>query len=103
MILKKYEGHASRVIGDVMSANGVDDNVYQKTSINRNKCMEFGENGSKIIDHVDKEMKNHVKNANTIAYLDKLSTLLKEILALWYKVMTDDCHNISSEAILSSD
>mmetsp|Transcript_32260 Transcript_32260/g.55049 ORF Transcript_32260/g.55049 Transcript_32260/m.55049 type:complete len:100 (+) Transcript_32260:975-1274(+) len=51
-ILKKHEGHASRVIGNCMSANGVDENVYHKRSIDGNHCMKFGENGSKIIEDV---------------------------------------------------
>jgi hypothetical protein len=86
-ILKKHEGHASRVIGDAMNANGVDENVYHKRSIDGNKCMKFGENGSKIVDQVDEEMKKHIKDEKNVQYLNKLSTSLKEILRLWYKLM----------------
>ena len=42
-LLKKHEGHASRVIRDAMNDNGVDENVYQKKSIDGNYCIKFGD------------------------------------------------------------
>ena len=79
-MLKKHKGHASRVIGDAVNANGVDENFYNKRSIDGKKCMKFGENGTKIVDQVDEKMKKHIKDVKNVQYLNKLSTSLKEIL-----------------------
>ena len=54
-ILKKHEGRASIVIGDAMHTNEVDENVYHSRSIDEKKCMKFGENGTKIVEQVDRQ------------------------------------------------
>ena len=86
-ILKKHEGHASRIIANAMSANGVDENVYHKRSIDGNHCMKYGENGTKIVDQVTGEMRKVIKDDNNINYLEKLDTSLKEIMEIWYRLM----------------
>ena len=86
-ILKKHEGHASRVIANAMSAHGVDENVYHSRSIDGNHCMKFGENGTKIVAQVTGEMRKVIKDENNIKYLEKLDASLNGILEIWYRLM----------------
>ena len=86
-ILKKHEGHASRVVGNVMCANGVDENVYHNRSIDGNHCIKFGDNGKEIVSQITSEMKKVVKEAKHVEYLEKLECSLKEMLGLWYELM----------------
>ena len=86
-VLKKHEGHASRIIGDAMNDHGVDENVYHKKSIDGNHCMKLGEKGTEIVDQVTKGMREVIKDEKNIEYLEKLDASLKEILSLWYKLM----------------
>jgi len=71
-----------------MSSNGVDENVYHKRSIDGNHCMNFGENGSKIVDQVTDEMKKVIKNETNLGYLERLNVSLKKICTHWYSLMT---------------
>jgi len=86
-VLKKHEGHASRVIGDAMNDHGVDENVYHKKSIDGNHCLAFGDKGTEIVDQITKEMREVIKDEKNIEYLEKLDASLKEILGLWFKLM----------------
>ena len=87
-ILKKHEGHASRVVGSAMCANGVDENVYHNRSIDGNHCMKFGENGKEIVSQITSEMGKVIKVAKHVEYLKKLDGSLKEMLGHWYELMT---------------
>ncbi len=61
-ILKKHEGHASRVIGAVMADNGVDEQIYHKGAVIGNHCITFAEEGESILSGIDGEMKNTIQN-----------------------------------------
>ena len=86
-ILKKHMGHSARVATNVMSQNGVDENVYHSGSIDGNQCVKYGEKGDAIISQITEEMGKVIKNETNRKYLKKLDTSLKHILALWFKLM----------------
>mmetsp|Transcript_41414 Transcript_41414/g.86931 ORF Transcript_41414/g.86931 Transcript_41414/m.86931 type:complete len:355 (-) Transcript_41414:50-1114(-) len=86
-VLKKHEGHSSRVIANAMSNHGVDENVYHKRSIDGNHCMILGMKGEKIVDEISTEMKKVRKSENNLKHLEKLSASLKEIFRCWYRLM----------------
>ena len=86
-ILKKHEGHASRVIGNALNRNGVDENVYHKRSIDGNHCMKLAEKGDAIVSDITKGMKKVIKHETHVEYLIKLDTSLKDILSTWYDIM----------------
>jgi hypothetical protein len=86
-ILKKHEGHASRVIGNALNLFGVDENVYHKRSIDGNHCIKLAENGDAIVSKITTEMKKIIKHEAHVEYLTKLDTSLKEILRTWYDIM----------------
>jgi len=79
-ILKKHEGHASRVISNVMGDHGVDENVYHKRSIDGNHCLNFGKNGQKIIADVAEEMRKVIKDKKNLEYLDEPTFLKSHLL-----------------------
>ena len=82
---KKHDGHASRKIGGAMKHNGVDEKVYHSGSIDGNKCIKFGENGTKIVEAVTRDMKKVIKNDENVKYLNKLDSILRELLSVWYR------------------
>ena len=86
-ILKKHEGHSSRVVASAMTKNGVDENVYHKGSIDGNHCMILGQNGTKIVNEVTAEMKKVVKDSQNIEHIEKLDASLKEMFELWFEMM----------------
>ena len=86
-IIKKHEEHASRIIANAMSAHGVDENVYHKHSIDGNNCMKYGENSTKIVARVTREMGKVIKYENNIKYIEKLDASLKGILEIWYRLI----------------
>ena len=57
-ILDKHDGHAERVVGQVLLDNGVDEQIYHnhKGTIIGNHCITFGEKGLKIADKIRSEM-----------------------------------------------
>ena len=86
-VLKKHEGCASRLIGASLNANGVDENVYHKRSIDGNHCMKLAQNGTKIVDQITIEMKKVIKDDKNVEYLTKLDASFKNILSIWYRMM----------------
>ena len=70
-----------------MSADGVDENVYHKSSIDGNYCMECRENDTRHVGQVNREMRKVIKNENNIKYLEKLDESLRVILEIWYRLM----------------
>ena len=86
-ILKKHDGHASRVVGNVMRDYGVDEQIYHNGSIIGNHCMKFGEKGKDIVSGVNKEMKNVINTPRHVQYLDDFSEALNNIMDPLYKVL----------------
>jgi len=69
-VLKKHEGHASQMITEALNANSVGNNVYHTQSIDRNHCMNFGEeNGKKCFSQIVSAMINHINKSINIQYV----------------------------------
>ena len=86
-ILKKQDGHSSRVVASAMSKYGVDENVYHKGSIDGNHCIKLGQNGTEIVDEVTSAMRKLIKDSKNVEYLTKLDSSLKEMFELWFELM----------------
>ena len=86
--LKHHEGHASRLIGSVMKANGVDEKVYHNGSIDGNHCGKFGRNGPKIISEVTEGMRKVIKNEANIELLEKLDSVFSRLVKCWHSLMS---------------
>ena len=85
--LKEHRGELAEEFVDAMKQNGVDQQVYHSGMIVSNHCMNFCEDGSKIMNNLRKAMQPKFKDANNLTYLSNTSKKLKNIISLWYKMM----------------
>ena len=59
-----------------------------ETHKSRFLVRKFGENGKEIVSQITSEMGKVIKVAKHVEYLKKLDGSLKEMLGLWYELMT---------------
>ena len=86
-ILKKHDGHASRVLTNVMQNHGVDEQIYHEGAVIGNQCMTFAREGKEIVSDVNEEMKQIINTPLHVQYLDKLQGALDDILSPLYKIL----------------
>ena len=85
--LKKHQGYSSRVVGEVMANNGVDECVYNGNLVVGNQCMTLCENCIEVAKGVDERMKKVVKSPANVKCLSDLKDAITEIMKPLLSVM----------------
>jgi len=82
-----HEGHVTRVVKTVLKKNGVDMEAYFNGAIVGNHCRNYAERGESIYSGCFEVLESDVKDPQHRIYLETFTEKMKEIAALWFKIL----------------